>query len=258
MLIFILALIIGCLAGFLGALLGISGGIIIIPACQLFLGFSPLIAVGTSLLATVFTTLSGAYGYYRAGNIRVNSALVIAAGGLTGVLIGSYLFKAYLSDNIALLGTLLGSLFLFMALRMGGELYGEWRHGAKAVSEPSKPIQNEKVKLFLLGLITGTMAGVLGVGGGFIIVPVLLWHFAAKPSEAAGTALLAMFPYMTIGALIKLQQEFVNLPAGLLLALGCIIGAHFGVIISPRVNPQLFKLIFTLIFLYLSWQYLLT
>lgn len=258
MLVYVIALISGCLAGILGALLGVSGGIIMLPASQFLLGFSPMTAVGTSLLAGIFTISSGAYGHFRAGNVMPGSALFIGGGGLAGVLLGSYLFKAHLSNNAATLEMLLGLLFLFMAFRMGREVYREWRKKDTAELQiQGKPIRKQNLKLVLLGLFTGTMAGVFGVGGGFILVPVLIWYFGALPYTAVGTTLLAMLPYITVGGLIKLQQGFVNLPVALLLGGGAIIGAQLGVMISRRVQPLLFKLIFTLIFFYLSWQYLL-
>lgn len=257
MLVYIIALITGCLAGILGSLLGISGGIIMLPANQFILGFSPVVAVGTSLLAAVFTTSSGAYGHFREGNVRLRSALLIGSGGLVGILMGSHLFKAYLSSNANILELLLGLLFLGMAFRMGREVYREWQEEIPQPRALPGTVPNTTIKLILLGVLTGTMAGVFGVGGGFILVPVLIWYFAAQPYTAVGTTLLAMLPYITVGALIKLQQGFVNLPTALLLGVGAIIGAQFGVVVSRRVKPTIFKLIFTLLFLYLAGQYLL-
>ncbi len=256
MLMYIIALISGGVAGVAGALLGISGGIIMLPVNQFILGFSPAIAVGTSLFAAIFTTTSGAYGHFRNGNVRIKSALLIGGGGLVGVLLGSYVFKAYLSNNTAILQMLLGLLFLFMAVRMSRETYREWRQGEAESLPQREPYKYQILLLVLLGLLTGSMAGVFGVGGGFILVPVLIWYFAAEPYEAVGTTLLAMLPYVAAGAAIKTGQNFVNLPCGLLLGLGAIAGAQLGVVISRNIKPLIFKLIFTLIFLYLAWQYL--
>lgn len=250
------ALLTGCLAGLVGALLGVSGGIVMLPANQFILGLSPLAAVGTSLFAAVFTTLSGAYGHFHGGNVQVKKALLISAGGLVGVFSGSYIFEKYLSANILLLQFLLGLLFLSMAVRMGRETWQEWRGNGKSNPFLSPAVKSEAVILIMLGLVTGIIAGVFGVGGGFIIVPALIWFFAAEPYEAVGTALLAMLPYVATGGLIKLQQGFVDLQLGLLLGLGTIIGAQLGVVGSKRINPLTFKILFTLIFIYLAWKYM--
>jgi len=255
--IYILAIVIGLFTGVLGALLGISGGIIMIPANQFILGFNPVIAIGTSLFAGIFSTLSGAFGHFRSGNIKVKRALTISTGGIIGVLLGSYVFKYYLADNVSILLLLMGLLFLAMAFRMGSEAYRQWHQNSEFDSPLPKRIKYEAIKLLILGLLTGSLAGILGISGGFILVPFLLWYFAAKPYEAAGTSLLAIFPYMALGGIIKLQQGFVNLPVGLLLALGAIIGAQFGVFVSRKINPLFFKLIFTLIFFSLAWKYIL-
>ena len=120
-----MALLTGALAGMVGALLGVSGGIIMLPANQFILGFSPPLAVGTSLFAAIFTTISGGYGHFRQGNVQVKTALLIGSAGLVGTLLGSYIFKAYLSANAQLLEFLLGLLFLSMTVRMSREAYKE-------------------------------------------------------------------------------------------------------------------------------------
>ncbi|MGI6487623.1 MAG: sulfite exporter TauE/SafE family protein [Syntrophomonadaceae bacterium] len=250
-----MALLTGALAGMVGALLGVSGGIIMLPANQFILGFSPPLAVGTSLFAAIFTTISGGYGHFRQGNVQVKTALLIGSAGLVGTLLGSYIFKAYLSANAQLLEFLLGLLFLSMTVRMSREAYKEWR-GQPNNKPGSARVNSEIVHLLLLGLVTGTMAGIFGVGGGFLIVPALIWFLAFEPYMAVGTTLLAMLPYITLGSMIKLQQGFVNLPAGLLLGVGAILGAQLGVIISRKVSPLTFKIIFTLLFFYLSCRYL--
>lgn len=259
MLTYVIAVVAGILAGLLGALLGVGGGVVMLPATQFLMNFPPTLSIGTTLFAVIFTSASGAFGHFRAGNVLARASLLIGAGGLMGVGLGSHIFKQYLSRSTALLELLLGILFLYMAVRMAGEV---WRMAQAEAEKPAgktveaRPNQSlPVVQLLLLGLITGLLSGIMGLGGGFIMVPGIMWIMSVTPYQAVGSTLLAMFPIALLGGSIKLQQGFVNLPVGLLLGMGTIVGAQLGVKISPRVKPLLFKSVFALLFLYLFLNY---
>ncbi|QGU00197.1 hypothetical protein SYNTR_1603 [Candidatus Syntrophocurvum alkaliphilum] len=253
-------IITGILAGILGAILGLGGGIIMLPAIQLLLGFEPLTAVGTTLVAIVFTSISGAYGHYRAGNVLVKKAITIGAGGLIGIIVGSFVFKEYFTEDVSILTLLLGILFFGMCIRMAYESYKEWKiYNAKTNNDLLNKVKTNKqflYPLFILGIVTGCLTGMLGLGGGFILVPAILWILSLSPSVAVGTTLLAMFPITAFGGAIKLMQGFVDIQAAILLGIGTIIGAQIGVKISSFISPLIFRLLFTVIFAYMSFVYL--
>ncbi|MDD4549348.1 MAG: sulfite exporter TauE/SafE family protein [Syntrophomonadaceae bacterium] len=247
----------GILAGVLGALLGIGGGIIMLPATHFLLGFNTTEAVGTTLFAIMFTAASGALGHLKKGNVIVKYAALVGGGGLLGVIAGSYIFKDYLSGNIRMLEIMLGLLFLVMALRTGIESYRELRNRGQHNSNlDASGNKTPRGGLVLLGVFTGTLTGVLGLGGGFIMVPAMMWFFGVKTYEAVGTTLLAMFPIAVLGGILKLQQGFVDLSAGLLLGMGTIIGAMLGVYVSRMIKPVMIKVMFAFIFTYLAFNYL--
>lgn len=250
----IILVLTGLVAGVLSAILGIGGGIVILPATQLLLKFDPTTAVATTLLAIALTTFSGAFGYYRNGIVEVKKALLVGGGGLIGVIIGSYIFKNYLTTNTIYIQVFLGIIFLLTAYRMGKDVYKELRDDLKPNEIEAK--LSAPIWFILLGIFVGTLTGMLGLGGGFIIVPAMLWLFGATPIVAVGNSLLAMLPITLVGALIKLGQGFVNVNAGLIIGVGSIVGAQIGVRISSLIKPLLFKAIFTLIFLYLTFSYL--
>ncbi len=250
----ILMILTGLLAGILSAVLGIGGGIVMLPATQIILKFSPTTAVATTLLAVALTSCSGALGHYRQGRVKVKNALLIGGGGIIGVLVGSYIFKEHLAENTDYIQILLAFMFLFMAYKMVRELYADLK---------SQEIKANQARLaaplwfVALGIFTGILTGMLGIGGGFIMVPVIIWLFGAQPLEAVGTTLLAMLPIAFIGALIKLGQGFVNINAGLIIGLGSILGAQIGVKVSSLIKPHIFKGLFSIIFIYLAISYLL-
>ncbi len=249
----LLMVLTGILAGILSAILGIGGGIIMLPAIQLILQFDPATAVATTLLAVALTASSGALGHYRNGVVNLKSALLIGIGGIIGILNGSYIFKAYLSKNTDWIEILLGILFLIMAFRMLKDLYQEFRSREKRENYARL---HSPVWLVILGVIVGILAGMLGIGGGFIMVPAMMWLFGAQPLEAVGTTLLAMLPIALFGAIIKLGQGFVNLSAGLIIGVGSIFGAQIGVWISTHIRAFIFKILFVIIFFYFAFSYL--
>lgn len=251
----VILLVTGLAAGILGAILGLGGGIIMLPAVQIFLGYDTVMAIGTTLVAVVFTSLSASQGHYRAGHVLLKEALLVAAGGIAGVLVGSYVFAAYLSENTDVLKGILGILFLFMTVRMAQQSYSLWKNPQQEQMEGS----NRAAPwwgYFLVGLGTGTLTGILGLGGGFIMVPALMFFFGLAPHLAVGTTMTAMFPITLVGAIIKWSQGFVYLLPALLLGMGTAIGAQFGVIVSRHLSVLLMKILFTLVFFLVALDYL--
>lgn len=251
----------GIAAGILGAILGLGGGIIMLPAIQLLLGFDPIMAVGTSLFAVIFTSFSGALGHFRGGNVRLKSALLVGGGGLLGMLVGSHIFKHYLSGSVETLKLIMGLLFLFMAVKMGRESYQEWKANLGVDKEALNAAENEHFTenvsgMMGLGMFTGILSGMLGVGGGFIMVPGMMWFFNAGPRLAVGTTLTAMLPIALMGGLIKLFQGFVIMPDAVVLGLGTVIGAQIGVRISGKISAAALKFLFTILFIFLTFTYL--
>jgi len=257
MLDYFVLLAIGVVAGTLGSMVGLGGGIIMLPATQLFLGFDLLISVGTTLFAVIFTSLSAAIGHFRAGNVRLKSAGYTGLGGLLGVLLGSYIFKQYLTNSVVILKMVLGIFFILMAYRLGREAYNEWvKRAVPEYVTPSNDSRERVLALLALGFFTGIMTGMLGIGGGFILTPGIMFICAASPQMAVGTTMLAMLPLSLSGGIIKLWQGYVNLPAGIILGLGTALGAQAGVWLSSRISATLLKAIFTLIFTILAVDYL--
>jgi uncharacterized protein len=108
-------LAIGVAAGFLAGLLGVGGGILLVPAMVLLLGFGQHVAQGTSLVVIVPAAMIGTWTHYRRGTIRPRDALLVAAGGVIGAAIGSL---SALSIDDAILQRLFAAVLLVVAVRM--------------------------------------------------------------------------------------------------------------------------------------------
>lgn len=255
---YLILLGIGLVAGTLGAMVGLGGGVIMFPAIQLFLAYDLLIAVGTTLFAVIFTSLSAALGHYRAGNVRLKSAALVGLGGLCGVLLGSFIFQQYLSNSLVMLETILGFFFGMMAYRMIQEIYQETflkvSHGNGI---PQQVTREPIAALLTLGFLSGSLTGMVGLGGGFILTPGVMYICAVAPRIAVGTTMLAMLPISLSGGLIKLFQGYVNLPAGIILGLGTALGAQLGVKLASQISAIVMKGIFAIIFIIMAVDYLL-
>lgn len=258
MITYIILLGIGLMAGTLGAMVGLGGGAIMFPAIQLFLAYDLLAAVGTTLFAVIFTSLSAALGHYKAGNVRLKSAALVGLGGLCGVLLGSYIFKQYLSNGLDILKMILGIFFAMIAFRLGQEIYLETFHkGSPGNKNPLETSREPIIALIALGFFSGSLTGMIGLGGGFILTPGIMYICSAAPHIAVGTTMLAMLPMALSGGLIKLFQGYVNLPAGIILGLGTALGAQLGVRLSSQISAIAMKGIFVIIFLIMAIDYLL-
>jgi uncharacterized membrane protein YfcA len=254
MLSYFLIILVGMVAGILGAIIGVGGAVVMLPATEFLMNLSTANSIGTTLFAVMFTALSGAWGHYRQGNVNVSWGLRVGLGGLFGVVLGSYLFKEYLSTQEHLLTLMLAVLFAFLAIRMARDTWQEIKNRDR-VQDPT----GSRAPLWtmpILGLVVGCLTGILGVGGGFLIVPAMIWLYGAPPYLAVGTTLLAIFPITAVGAFAKLSQGFVVVPIALLMGAGTLIGTQLGVPVTRFIKPTVFKGIFTLLFILLTISYL--
>jgi uncharacterized membrane protein YfcA len=106
-----------------------------------------------------------------------------------------------------------------------------------------------------LGLFTGLLTGMLGLGGGFILVPGMMWLFAIPPVQAVGTSLLAMLPITLVGGLIKLFHGYVYLIPGIIMGIGTAVGAQVGSRLVDKINAGILKIIFAVIFFAVAGGY---
>lgn len=246
-----LLIVIGLLAGLLGGLIGTGGCSVMLPAIHFWLGYPAPIAIGTTLFAVIFTAISGGYGHLVRKNLAVNTTLWVGISGIVGVLIGSYLFTL-LTVHVALLGLILGLAFLWPAVRM----IWEGLFQSKKPQITGNSIPGPVWGWAILGLIIGVLTGVVGLGGGYALVPSFIYLFGAPVYITMGTSLAAMIPLAIVGGGIKLAQGFVALKAGLILAAGTVVGAQIGAAVIKKFKPVTLKLIFGIYFLYVSVKFI--
>jgi len=240
---------IGIVAGIFGGLIGVGGSTIMLPIMYFYLGFPEPIAVGTGLFVVIFTSLSGAAGHLVRGNLDRRVAGWIAAGGLVGVILGSWLFS-FLVGYTRLLSLALGLVFLVPSL-------GMIRDGLRPATRPEPGcIGGTPPGHLLFGTGVGVLTGITGLGGGYALVPGLLYIFGAPVAVTMGTSLASMIPMAILGGGIKLVEGYVAVGAGLTLAAGSIAGAQAGAATIHRFRPETLKLIFGFYFLYAAIRFI--
>jgi len=245
----LLLLAVGIVAGVFGGLVGVGGSTIMLPIMYFYLGFSEPVAIGTGLFVVVFTSVSGALGHMARGNLDSRVAVRIAIGGLLGVLLGSWLFS-FLVDHTRVLGLILGLVFLVPSV-------GMIRDGLRPGTRPEPEcVGGTAPGHILFGAGVGVLTGVTGLGGGYALVPGLLYLFGAPVCVTMGTSLASMIPMAVVGGGIKLAEGYVAAGAGLILAAGSIAGAQAGAAAIGWFRPETLKLVFGLYFLYAAIRFI--
>jgi uncharacterized membrane protein YfcA len=213
----ILGILSGFVAGVMGGAFGVGGAIITTPAVQVLLGAKPIVAVGTPLPVILPTTLSGMQAYRKAGQIDHRAVRWAAPPGAVGAAAGAYLTK-FVDARILLLVT--AGLIGWQAIRVGS--------GKSVVEVPGQPVRPSARAFFLMGLVAGFFSGLLGIGGGVIMVPIMAGMLKMPLKRALGTSLVVIAFMVIPGTVVHALLRHIDWPIFLWLTLGVIPGAGVG------------------------------
>jgi len=243
-------LILGLFTGTAAGMLGIGGGIILIPS--LFFSL-PLVGIdnsllnytviGTSLFCGTFASFSSALMHFKRRNIDMTKFLLFSSGSiLTASILPFYVVQI----NSAILKIILGSVLTITIIKMLLEMNQQ--------TERSMEISNKILPVF--GLLTGALAALTGIGGGVLFVPILTYFYAVNLKRSIGTSsaiiFLTMFSsavsYGIMNAEVQggYQIGYINLFAGIPISIGALTGAVIGVRIVLKTPVLIVKRIFSL------------
>nr|WP_315269056.1 sulfite exporter TauE/SafE family protein [Microbacterium lemovicicum] len=234
---------VGLLAGLMSGLFGVGGGTVIVPLLVLILGFDQRLAAGTSLAAIVPTATVGVISYAVHGSVAWIPALILAAGAVVGAQIGTWLLPkvsqfALRLAFVAFLLAVIVSLFLIVPSRDAVLELTLWTI----------------VGLVVLGLITGVLAGLLGVGGGIVVVPALMLLFDTSDLIAKGTSLLMMIPTAISGTVGNLRRGNVDLLAAVLVGLAACTTTALGALFATLLDPLAANILFAAFLVFIATQ----
>ncbi|TDK24892.1 sulfite exporter TauE/SafE family protein [Arthrobacter crusticola] len=221
-----LALIsLGLVAGYLSGLFGVGGGVVVVPAL-LLLGVDQRIAVGSSVAAILPTSIVGATGYALSGNVDWIAGLMLALGIVGGAQLGSYLLARLPRD-------LLFWLFMGFMVVVVVSLWIVIPERDDAIS--LTPLSS--VALALTGVVTGILSALLGVGGGIIIVPILIFFFGASDLIAKGTSLLMMVPGSISATLGNARRNNLSMRIAAYVGISACLASPLGLLTAHAISP---------------------
>lgn len=218
---------IGVIGGLFAGLFGVGGGFIMVPLMLLWLRFDQRRASATSLLAIVPTAALSAALYGAQGQVELLAAVIIASGALAGAPLGTFLLRRM---PLVWLKWIFIAGLAATALRF--VLAAPPREGGIEYSAATV------IGLVALGVIMGTIAGLLGVGGGIVAVPVLIALFGMGDLPAKGTSLLAMIPGALLGTVTNLRAGLLQMRDGLLMGAGAAVSSLGGVALAFWLPPD--------------------
>ncbi len=262
--------VLGFVVGLLSGMFGVGGGFLTTPLL-IFYGIPPTVAVASAATQITGASVSGVMVHMRRGGVDLKMGGVMIAGGLLGSFVGAALFRLLQSSGqidvvIGLLYVLIlgwiGSLMLLDSLKSLGYL-------RTSASDPSRPRHNRwvaslplrwrfyssglyisPVAPFALGFVAGTLTVFLGIGGGFILVPAMIYLLAMPARIVIGTSLVMILAVSAGTTMIHaITTRAVDIVLAGLLLVGGVIGAQYGAILTTRLKPDLLRLALAVIIL---------
>lgn len=228
----IVLIVVGMLVGVLSGMFGIGGGTVIVPAL-VWLGLSQRNAAATSMLAIVPTAISGVVSYAAGGNVDWLAAALLFCGMFVGGQVGSWLLSRL--PELALRWIFVVFL-VFVVVDQVSFVPSRDHQIAMSVTTG--------ICLALLGVIIGTLAGLLGIGGGALAVPSLSMLFGASDLIARGTSLLAMFPNSITTSAANLKRKLAHVKTALIIGVTAAVTAPLGTWIAGEVSPRVGAIMF--------------
>lgn len=229
----IVLVLVGLTGGVFSGALGVGGGIVMVPLMLTFLRFDQRRAAATSLAAIVLSSLSGSVTYLAAGHADVVAGLLLGGGGVVGSLIGTRLLKVL---PIAALRWGFIALLVLIAARM-----------LLVVPDRGDGLEltvGVAIGLVASGVVMGVLAGMFGIGGGVLIVPLLMTLFSASDLVAKGTSLLAMIPISLTGSVANIRYRLMRPLDGVVIGVAALVASFGGAQLAFLMPPWLSSLIF--------------
>jgi uncharacterized membrane protein YfcA len=267
----LIIVVLGFVVGLLSGMFGVGGGFLTTPLL-IFYGIPPTVAVASSATQITGASVSGAMVHMRRGGVDMKMAGVMIVGGLAGSVVGAALFRGLQSTGqidvvIGLLYVLIlggiGSLMLKDALVALGYVGPKEapdsappRHNRWVASLPlrwrfySSGLYLSPVAPLTLGFIAGVLTVLLGIGGGFILVPAMIYLLGMPARIVIGTSLVMVLAVSAATTMIhSLTTRSVDIVLAGLLLVGGVIGAQYGAVLTTRIKPDYLRLALAIIIL---------
>jgi uncharacterized protein len=255
----------GIAVGFISGMFGIGGGFLMTPLL-IFIGISPAVAVASVASHIVASSCSGVIAYWRRRALDFALALMLLGGGLIGTMVGVWLFSVLRSlgqldlmiglSYVTLLGVVGGLMIIESARAIARARSGRsaeirrpgshtWIHGLpfKVRFKQSK-IYVSAIPLWVIGFSVGFIGAIMGIGGGFLLVPALIYIMRVPTAVVVGTSMILTL--VTMGAATIMHaatNHLVDVVLALILMVGGVIGAQFGARAGQKIRGEQLRLL---------------
>ncbi|NEJ69408.1 TSUP family transporter [Rhizobium phaseoli] len=250
----------GAAVGFLSGMFGVGGGFLITPLL-IFYNIPPIVAVATGANQVVASSISGAITHFRRGTLDVKLGTVLLIGGLSGATVGIWIFS--LLRAIGQLDLIISLMYVIFLGTVGGlmllESINAMRRAAR--NEPPAPrkpghqhwvhrlplkVRFKKSKVFLsvipivaLGFAIGILTSIMGVGGGFIMVPAMIYLLRIPTNVVVGTSLFQIIFVTAYTTIVQAATNFsVDIVLAFILMVAGVIGAQYGVRVGQKLRGE--------------------
>ncbi|MEM2091682.1 MAG: sulfite exporter TauE/SafE family protein, partial [Candidatus Bathyarchaeia archaeon] len=257
---------VGFFIGILSGFFGFGGGFILTPFL-ISLGFPANVAVGTSVTEIFMSSIIASLKHKRLGNVEMRVSLIIALFSLIGTELGAQIIEQLKKVNIQQMNFIVSLIYILILTLISIYMIREslssgrekeivkkslWFRVRMLKIPPSiviSQLNTEPISIWaiaIIGFIGGLLAGFLGVGGGFLLVPLLIYVIGCKPPIAAGTCTLGILISCAYASLTHTFKGNVDFISAILIFVGSSIGVQIGAPATRRVKEATFKLAFGL------------
>lgn len=258
-------ILLGGAVGMLSGMFGVGGGFLTTPLL-IFYGIPPTVAAASASTQVTGASVSGVFAHMKRGGVDFQMGAVLVAGGLLGTLAGAAIFEGL--EALGQIDTVINILYVLMLGGIGGLMAKESLTSVLAV-RAGKPVRAQKrrhhpliasmplrwrfyrsglyispLAPLILGFVTGIMTMLLGVGGGFIMVPAMLYLLGMGAQVVVGTSLFQIL-FVTIAATMmhSLTTKAVDIVLAVFLLIGSVVGAQIGARLAQRMKPENLRLL---------------
>jgi hypothetical protein len=227
-------------AGFIGGLLGIGGGVVIVPILVLLLRFSQHLAQGTSLSALLLMSVAGTASYLMFGHGDLVLGLQMGAGGVVGALLGT---RVAHSLNGRVLRFVFSGVLIYIGIRMIQYAAHPGLSAGECCGGPGSPFAWAPA-LAGIGFVAGTLGSILGVAGGFMTTPALVILLGVGQQTAQGLSFSAMPFTLLVGVLAYRKEGSIDLRSATRVGVAGVVGVYLGTRLACSLSGSDLKTIF--------------
>lgn len=261
----------GGIVGLLSGMFGVGGGFLTTPLL-IFYGIPPAVAAASATTQVTGASVSGVLAHLSRNTVDIRMGVVLVAGGMLGTIVGAGLFSVL--DRVGQIDTVIGILYVVLLGSVGGLMAKEAIHALVALHSGNRPAVSKRrhhpliaalpmrwrfyksglyispLAPFLLGMMTGILTMLLGVGGGFIMVPAMIYLLGMTTQVVVGTSLFQiLFVTMAATMMHSLTTKAVDIVLAMLLLVGSVTGAQIGARLSRKIPAEYLRIILAFIVL---------